>query len=89
MKITRASETPCVQIGGEDQAALPVILAYHLLQAGLIYGDLAVVQGVYLARIVVNASHMIAEFGKASAGDQTDITHAHYAKIHLKAFLSK
>ena len=58
-------------VGGDD-----------LLEAGLVDRHLAALEPGDLARVLVDAGDLDAEFGKAGAGDEPDITRADHRNAH-------
>src|SRR3546814_19262263 len=45
----------------------------HRLQARLLDRDAAVVQAVHLGLVDVHAHHLVADFGQAGSGDESDV----------------
>ena len=54
----------------------------HFLKARLVDRHAAIVENFDLARIDVHAKHVIADFGKARAGYETDVTRADDGHFH-------
>ncbi len=70
------------QGGGEGQASFARVLGDELGQARLEDGDLAAVEGLDLARVLVDAAHLVAEIREAGPGHQTDITRPDHRNAH-------
>ena len=71
------------EIGGEGQAALLDVVGDQLVEARLVDRDLAALQALDLAGVLVDADHVVAEIGKAGAGDQADIARADHRNLHF------
>ena len=69
-------------VGGEVQATRGHIALHHLLQARLIYRDAAVFQNLDLGGIHIQAQHVVAHLGQASARHQTHITCTDNSNFH-------
>ena len=69
-------------LGGEMQPALAHVGFDQLGQAGLEDRNLAAVKRRDLGRILVDAGHVMAEIGKASAGHEADIAGADHGHTH-------
>ena len=52
------------------------------LQSGFVDRHLARLEGLYFSRIVIHADDVMADVGKAGAGDEADITGADDGNIH-------
>ena len=70
------------QIGGEGQAARLGVRRHHIVQPGLEDRDAAGLQGLDLARILVDADHLMAELRQAGAGNQPNIARADHGDTH-------
>jgi hypothetical protein len=53
-----------------------------LLQSGFVDGHFALLERLYFSWIVIDADNVVADVGKAGAGDETDITGADNGNIH-------
>ena len=58
------------------------VRAMHLLQARLVDRHAAVVEDLDLARIDVEAEHVVADFGETRAGHETDVARADNGDFH-------
>ena len=70
------------QIGREGQPALAHVLGHEIAQPRLEDRDLAAVQRLDLGRVLVDAADVVAEIGKAGAGDQADIARSDHRDAH-------
>jgi hypothetical protein len=64
------------------------VIPHHLLETGLIDRNLAATKPFDPRRIDVDAENMVADVGKAGAGDQTDVARSVNGDIHMIAFPS-
>jgi hypothetical protein len=71
------------EVGREAEAAFAGVLADDLVEAGLVDGDLAAVEGVDLGDVDVDADHVVAEVGEAGAGDEADVARSDDCDLHL------
>ena len=69
------------------QAAGLDVVGDQLLETGLEDRDPAGVQRLDLARVLVDADHVMAEIGKADPGHKTDITRTDHGDVHETSFL--
>ena len=67
---------------GEAKPLRRHISVNDFLQSGFIDGHLARPEGLYFSWIVIHADDVMANVGKAGAGDETDITGADDGNIH-------
>ena len=88
MKTASASADRLLQVGGEGQAAFARVLGDEFGQARLEDRDLAAVERLDLGRILVDAADVVAEIGKAGAGDQADIACSDHRDPHQRLRLS-
>src|SRR5256885_1136241 len=72
----RSASATSGQRGGEAEAAVGAVAGDHLLQARLVDGHAAGVEQLDLARVLVDAHHVVAAVGEAGAGDQADVAGA-------------
>jgi hypothetical protein len=70
------------RVGGEGEALLLHVVLDHLLQARLVDRDLAALEGLDLGFVVVDADDVVAAFGEAGSGDQTDVAGADDSDAH-------
>ncbi len=82
MKMTFEAVDGVADGGGEGEPAGGDVLLHQLFQARLVDRDVAVLELVDFLQIVIDADHAVAHFGKAGAGDQSDITRSNNGKIH-------
>src|SRR4051812_38271211 len=73
------------QVRGERQPALPHVRGNQLLEPRLEDRDLARIQGVDLAGVLVDASHLMAKVGNAGARDEADIACSNHGNLHCAA----
>ena len=71
-----------VDVGREAQAAGAHVAADHRLEAGLVDRHAAALQHVDLARVDVEAQHVVADLGEAGAGDEPDVAGADHRDLH-------
>ena len=67
---------------GETQALGGDVAVHEFLEPGLVNRNLARLEHVDLALVVIDADDVMADFGKARARDETDVTGADDAEIH-------
>ena len=68
---------------GEAQALGGDVAVHEVFEAGLVDRDLAGLQRIDFALVVIDADDVVADFGEAGAGDEADITGANDAEIHF------
>ena len=71
-----------LQIGGEAEPFGFHIAGNQRIEAGLEDRNLATLQRVDLAEILVDAGDLVAEIRKTGAGDQSDIARANHGNPH-------
>src|SRR4029077_16339920 len=71
-----------LEVGGEGQPAGLAVDRDHVVQARLIDGDASGEQGLDLARILVDANHLMAELRQTGAGYQAHIPRADDGDTH-------
>ncbi len=49
---------------------------HEVFETGFVNGDFARLEGVHFALVVIDANDVVAHFGEAGAGDETDIAGA-------------
>ena len=69
-------------IGREIEPAGAVIGQHHILEPGLVDRDHALLEAAHLGLVDIDAEHVIADLGKAGAGDQTDVSGAEDRYFH-------
>ncbi len=74
------ADTPCLR--RECQPALPHIGLDQIGKARLEDRDLAAIERRDAAGVLVDAGHLMAEIGKAGAGNEPDITGADHGHAH-------
>ena len=74
--------TAAVGVGREVQAARGDVALDHRLEPGLVDRNAAGVQHVDLARVDVEAQHVVADLGEAGAGDQADVAGPDHRDLH-------
>jgi len=74
------------QIGGEAEPPRLHVLLHQLLQPRLVDRHLARLQPGDLARVLVDADHVMAEIRKTDAGHQSDIAGANHRNAHGMPF---
>ena len=82
MNTASASATGAVEIGGESQPPGLHIGGHQRIQPGLEDRDFAAPQGCDLAGVLVDAGDLVAEIGKAGAGNQPHIARANHGNAH-------
>ena len=88
MSWNRPCSTPAHGIGGELEAAGFRVALDERIQARLVDRDLAPVQALDLARVDIDAHHMIARIRQAGTGDEADVAGAENGYTHSVKFLS-
>ena len=68
--------------GREGQALLALVPPDHLLEPGLVDGDLAPLQHPDLGRVLVDADDLVAVLGEAGAGNQPDVSAPNHRYLH-------
>src|SRR5262245_23409233 len=63
---------------------MPHVLRDQLLEPGLEYRDLARIEGVDLAGVLVDAGHLMAKVGNAGARDEADIACSNHGNLHSR-----
>ena len=71
---------------GEAQALCGNVAMDQVFQARFVNGNLAGLKHLDFPLVVVDADDVMAHFRETRTGDQTDISRANDAKIHLKSF---
>ena len=61
------------RIVGESQAAIGAESLEEIFEARLVDGYLSLLQALHLLAIDIDAEHVVAYFGKAGSGYQTDV----------------
>ena len=69
-------------VGGEREAAGLGVLGDQRVEPGLVDGDLAALEARDLARVDVDAVHVVAEVGEPRARDEADVARTHDSKLH-------
>ena len=84
MKITSDCSTPSAVLLGETRGGpAATFCCDQLLQARARRWDAARLQQLDLGRVVVHADDLVADFGEAGAGDQTDVAGADDGQFHF------
>ena len=73
---------PCGEVGGEAQAAALDIGFDQRVQARLPDRHPAILEGIDLVRILVDAAHLMAEIGEAGARHEADIASPDHRDAH-------
>ena len=74
-----------LDVGSEAQATGGDVALDDVIESGLVDRDTARFEQVYLARVDVDAQHVVADLGEAGAADQSDIAGADNGNFHLIA----
>ena len=83
-ELQRAVRDRCVDVGGEAQAPGRDVARDHRLEPRLVDRHAAVVEDRDLARVDVEAQHVVADLGEAGAGDETDVAGADHRDLHAR-----
>ncbi len=71
-----------LRAGRELEAALLEVTLHDCVQTGLVDGYLALLQSPDLGLVDIYADHVVADFGKARAGHEADVTGAKHRHFH-------
>ena len=71
------------QVGGEGQPACAHVAGDQLVEPRLVDRHLAALERRDLAGVLVDADHVVAEIGKAGAGNEADIAGADHRDAHF------
>ena len=69
-------------IGGELQTPGRGVAFQHRLETGFVDGYFAAIQRIDLGLVDVHTDDLITHFGKAGAGDQSDVSRAKHCDVH-------
>ena len=84
MKTASAPPTASARFVVNDSRPCRTFAATSSSRPGSKIGISPALQGVDLAGVLVDAGHLMAEIGKAGAGDQADIARADHGNLHLR-----
>src|SRR5436853_3100489 len=76
-----------LEIGGEGEAPAADVALDQLVEARLEDRHLALLQRRDLPSVLVDAGHVVAEIGKARAGNQADIARADHRDAHRTSLI--
>jgi hypothetical protein len=74
---------------GEAQAPGRHVAMHQVFETGFVNRDLARLERIDFALVVVHTHHVMADFGETSAGDKADIARTNYTEIHFKNFVGQ
>ena len=78
----RLAPSPTSAFGGERQPSAAAIRAHQRFEARLVDRNLAALEARDLVRVDIDADDVVADFGKAGSGDQTNIASAEDRHAH-------
>ena len=88
MNTASASATGAFEIGGKIEPPGLDVGSDQRIEPGLENRDFAAAQGFDLSGILVHAGDLVAEIGKAGAGNQSHIARANHGDTHIIYLLS-
>ncbi len=81
-ELERAMRNRRVDVGGEVQPPGGDVARDHRLEAGLVDRHAALIQDLDLARVDVEAQHVVADLGETGAGDEPDVAGPDHRDFH-------
>ena len=85
MNTASASRTGSGELGGEGEPPAATLLRDQLVEAGLVDRHLAALERRDLVGVLVDADDVMAEIGKAGAGNEADIAGADHRDAHVES----